>query len=65
MSDVKHKEFKVSYNEMDWKFDKNDILKSVQCIVDGKEKYIDVIWDDAGAYVPNGDEKIYVLDNCE
>ena len=55
MNDVKYKDIEVSYNEMDWKFDKNDVLKSVQCIVDGKQKYIDVVWDDDGAYVPNGD----------
>ena len=56
-------DFEVSMDEKDWEFDENNILKSVLCFVNGKEKWVAVHWNECGAYVKNGTEKQYVLVN--
>lgn len=57
--------YEVILDEQYWTFDDNDMLKSVIVIKDGKEVDTPVSWDDAGAYVQNGNKKIYVLENIE
>lgn len=57
--------YEVMLDEEYWTFDDNDVLKSVMVIKDGKEVDTPVVWDDTGAYVQNGNEKIYVLENIE
>lgn len=57
--------YEVILDEQYWTFDDNDMLKSVIVIKDGKEVDTPVSWDDAEAYVQNGNEKIYVLENIE
>lgn len=59
------KDFKVYFDECHWIFDKEHRLKEVECRIDNKDKFLPVDWDDEGAYVLNGEEKIYVLVNCE
>lgn len=57
--------YEVMLDEQYWTFDDNDILKSVVVIRDGQQVDTPVVWDDAGAYVLNGTDKVYVLENGE
>lgn len=57
--------YEVMFDEQYWTFDDNDRLKSVIVVKDGKEVDTPVVWDTVGAYVQNGNEKIYVLENIE
>lgn len=57
-------DFKPYYDESCWILDEHNSLKEVRCYIDGKEKYLPVTWDDEGAYVLNGGEKVYVLVEC-
>lgn len=57
--------YEVMLDEQYWTFDSNDRLKSVIVIKNGKKVDTPVSWDAAGAYVQNGNDKIYVLENNE
>lgn len=60
----KYNEFEVSLNEVDWTLNENNVLESVKVVANGKVVEMNVVWNDIGAYVLNGEEKIYILDAC-
>ena len=55
--------FEVMTDERYWTFDDNDLLKSVICLIDGKEVDMSVVWDKTGAYVEYNGQREYVLVN--
>lgn len=55
--------FEVMTDERYWTFDDNDLLKSVICLIDGKEVDMPVVWDKTGAYVEYKGQREYVIVN--
>lgn len=55
--------FEVIYDELDWTYYDNGVLRSVMCYINDRKVETFVKWDEQGAYVENNGRREYVLVN--